>query len=78
MERTVPFFGSEGEGDAYFRVVIEKDIADIQTPDANEIRNLLARGDIGDAYDLWQATYKAELSTYNWGPQDVEVEMAAL
>jgi hypothetical protein len=33
--------------------------------------------DIGAAYDLWQATYKDELSTYNWGPQEVEVEVNA-
>ncbi len=71
-------FGSEAECFAYFRDVIKKDIADIQTPHAVEIRGLLEHDDIGAAYDLWQATYKGELSTYNWGPQDVEVEMAAL
>jgi len=70
-------FGSEAECFAYFGDVIEKDIGDIQTPDAVEIRGLLEHYDIGAAYDLWQATYKDELSTYNWGPQELEVEMNA-
>ena len=60
-------FGSEAECFAHFRDVIEKAIADIQTPDAVEIRGLLEHDDLGAAYDLWQATYKDELSTYNGG-----------
>lgn len=70
-------FGSEAECFTYFRGVIEKDIADLQISDAVEIRGLLEHDDIGAAYDLWQATYKDELSTYNWGPQEVEVEIDA-
>jgi hypothetical protein len=70
-------FGSEKECDAYFSDIIERDVTDIQTPEATAIRELLRSGEIGEAYALWQATYKNELDTYNWGPQDVVVEIRA-
>lgn len=31
--------------------------------------------EIGDAYSLWQDSYKHELDTYNWDVQQLEVEL---
>lgn len=68
-------FGSEAEWLAYFKGVISQDIAGIETPDAEKIRQRLDDDSIGDAYELWQETYKNELDSYNWSCDELEVEL---
>ena len=60
---------------AHFRNLIESEIAEIETEDADVIRQLLAEGEIGDAYERWQETYKSELDTCKWGEQPLELDV---
>ena len=69
-------FSSEAEWLAYFKGVMLGEIINIQTPITDEIRRLLNADKISDAYALWQAHYKDELDTYNWGCEEIEVELA--
>jgi hypothetical protein len=69
-------FATEFEWLEYFRSVIESDIEGIETREADKIRSLLTMDDIGEAYEIWQATYKPELDTYNWDTQSIGVELS--
>lgn len=71
-------FGSEAEWEDFFRKIIESSISDIDDSAADEIRSQLSRGDFGQAYVLWQDTYKPELDTYNWGTQEIEIEVQSI
>lgn len=68
-------FSSESEWMIYFKGIILGEIADIHTAVAEEIRRLLQTNAIGNAYELWQENYKSELDTYNWGTEEIEVEL---
>ncbi len=71
-------FGSEEEWFTYFHDVVESKIRNLQTPKADAIREALADKDLGLAYTLWQDSYKSELDTYNWGEQEVAVEVSEI
>ena len=68
-------FGSEEELTETFAGIICSSIVGLSTPDADGIRKAVSEGDVALAYALWQDTYKPELDTYNWGPQEVMVDV---
>jgi hypothetical protein len=67
-------FGSESEWFGFFRARIEDSIREASTPQADAVRASLAAGDVGSAYELWQASDKPELDSYNWDTQAVMAE----
>ena len=68
-------FGTEAECMSHLRKLIEHEIAEIEDEDADKIRQLLVAGKFGAAYEHWQATFKSELDTYNWGSQPLELDL---
>lgn len=71
-------FGSEADWEAYFCSIIEEGIRGIETAKAKAIRAALTGQDVSLAYELWQASYKPEIDSYNWDSQLVEIDGAFL
>ena len=58
----------------HLRKLIESEIAEIETEDADRIRQLLLEGEFGTAYEFWQENFKSEADSYNWGSQMLELD----
>ena len=58
--------------------IILSSISECVDEEAIAIRAFLGRGELGDAYELWQEEFKEPCDSYNWGPQDLELDLAML
>jgi hypothetical protein len=68
-------FATEDEWFDHFRMVIESGLPTQQSQEADAIRKRLADRDIGEAYALWQSSFKPELDSYNWDYRPIAVEI---
>lgn len=68
-------FASKREFLEFFKNRILAETTHLDSAFAKQIERLFDAGEVGDAYALWQDSYKAELDTYNWDVQQVKMEL---
>lgn len=59
----------------YLKGIIESDLADVETEEINEVRSLIAAGEIEMAFELWEESFKPYLDTYNMDTVVIHIDI---
>lgn len=68
-------FSNQDDLNDHFGSVIHLGVRGIRGRNATRIRKAIKDREIGIAYMLWQKHYKSELDAYNWGSEEIQVEV---